>query len=231
MSVVDQGMAAIEPGARGGTVDRLVRLLRDGIINNRYAPGQRLIEADLTRDMGVSRGPLREAFRRLAAEGLLDIVPNRGAVVRRLSFREMKELFQIRIALEALAVRCAAAVIDHGDNRTRFETAIAPIWSDAARLSGAAYHEENRRFHQAILDVCGNLQLAEVSRQLQLPLIMLQLSGAMSIAMYHDSVAEHRDIARAILDGDADRAEAALRRHLERAAKVVDVMPRDIFRA
>lgn len=53
MSVVDQGVS----GARGGTVDRLVTLLRDGIVNHRYAPGQRLIEADLTRDMGVSRAP------------------------------------------------------------------------------------------------------------------------------------------------------------------------------
>lgn len=226
MSVVDQGVS----GARGGTVDRLVTLLRDGIVNHRYAPGQRLIEADLTRDMGVSRGPLREAFRRLAAEGLLDMVPNRGAVVRRLSIREMKELFQVRIALEALAVRCAAEALDRDGSRAAFETAIAPIWSEVPRQSGAAYHEENRAFHQAILDVCGNLQLAAVSRQLQLPLIMLQLSGAMKIEMYHDSVAEHRAIASAILDGDADGAEVALRNHLERAARVVDVMPRNIFR-
>lgn len=231
MSAADQDMVANGSAARGGTVDRLVEHLRDGIINSRYAPGQRLIEADLTREMGVSRGPLREAFRRLAAEGLLEIVPNRGAFVRRLSFREMTELFQIRTALEALAVRSAALAIDEDGNRARFEAAIAPIWNEAPRLSGAAYHEENRLFHQAIFDICGNIQLTELARQLQLPLIMLQLSGVMTGDMYADSVLEHREIAQAILNGDPDASERALRRHLDRAARIVEGMPRTIFRS
>ena len=121
---------------RGGTVDRLVEGLRDGILMHRYAPGQVLIEADLTRDFGVSRGPLREAFRHLSAEGLLQLVPNRGALVRRLSRKEAEELFQIRTALEALAVRLAAKAIDEGDNRQRFEAAIRAIWNEAPPARG-----------------------------------------------------------------------------------------------
>lgn len=224
-----QEIAANE-SARGGTVDRLVLGLRDGILNSRYAPGQRLIEADLTRDFGVSRGPLREAFRRLSAEGLLEIVPNRGALVRKLSYKETIELFQIRTALEALAVRLAAEAIDRGGNRARFTAQIGPIWDEATRSSGAAYHQENWRFHQAILNVCGNGQLAALSRQLQLPLIMLQLSGAMTPDMYEDSVTEHRRIASAILDGDPDAAERAIRDHLSRANEIASTMPRSVFR-
>lgn len=216
---------------RGGTVDRLVEHLRNGILMNRYVPGQCLIEADLTRDFGVSRGPLREAFRHLSAEGLIQIVPHRGALVRRLSRKEALELFQIRTALEALAVRLAASAIDRDDNRQRFEAAIEPIWSTAPRRSGPAYHEENRQFHLAILDICGNQKLVELSRQHQLPLIMLQLSGAMTPAMYEDSVAEHRTIAKAILAGDGDAAEVAIRRHLERASQITDAMPDSIFRS
>src|SRR4051795_5578940 len=82
---------------RGGTVDYVLDHLRTGVMQGRYAPGQRLIEADLTRDLRVSRGPLREAFRRLSAEGILEMVPHRGALVRRLTMREMKEFFQIRV--------------------------------------------------------------------------------------------------------------------------------------
>lgn len=215
---------------RGGTVDRLVERLRNGILMSRYVPGQCLIEADLTRDFGVSRGPLREAFRHLSAEGLLQIVPNRGALVRRLSRQEATELFQIRTALEALAVRLAAQAINEGDNRKRFETAIEQIWNEAPRRSGLPYHEENRLFHLAILDICSNSKLAEVSRQQQLPLIMLQLSGAMTPAMYEDSVREHRAVACAILAGDADAAEAAVRQHLERASRITDAMPDSAFR-
>lgn len=224
-------IVANEVGGRGGTVDRLVRGLRDGILNSRYAPGQRLIEADLTRDFGVSRGPLREAFRRLSAEGLLEIVPNRGALVRRLSYNETIELFQIRTSLEALAVRLAAQTIDLGDNRARFEEAITPIWSEAPRLSGAAYHEENWRFHRAILGICGNAQLVELSSQLQLPLIMLQLTGAMTPQMYEDSVVEHRQIASAILAGSPEHAEQALCEHLQRASQIAANMPASIFRS
>lgn len=217
--------------ARGSTVDRLVEGLRLGILNSRYAPGQRLIEADLTRDFGVSRGPLREAFRRLSAEGLLQMVQNRGAVVRRLSYRETVELFQIRTSLEGLAVRLAAAAIDQGDNRERFSEATRQIWSEAPRISGAAYHEENRMFHNAIFDICGNAQLVELCKQLQLPLIMLQLSGAMTPRMYEDSVGEHRAIARAVLNGDGDAAEAAIRTHLSRASEIANHMPTSIFRS
>src|SRR5262245_43090553 len=93
---------------RGGTVEYILEHLRSGVLQGLYAPGQRLIEADLTQELRVSRGPLREAFRRLSAEGLLEIVPHRGAMVRRLTLREMRELFQIRLGLEMLAARLAS---------------------------------------------------------------------------------------------------------------------------
>ena len=215
--------------ARGGTVDRVVAALRAGILSGRYSPGQRLIEADLTRDFNVSRGPLREAFRRLSAEGLLQIVPNRGALVRQLSYREIVEIFQIRGAFEPLAARLAALAIDPGDNRRRFKAAIREIWSVAPRRD-PGYHRENHRFHLSIFAVCGNAQLADFGRQLQLPLVLLQLSGANTPGMYEDSVIDHREIATAILNGDGSAAEAAMHRHVERACHIVETMPESIFR-
>jgi DNA-binding FadR family transcriptional regulator len=70
---------------RPSAVEQVVNSLFSGLMSNRFAPGQRLIEVDLTAEYGVSRGTLREAFRRLAADGLIEIVPHRGAIVRRLS--------------------------------------------------------------------------------------------------------------------------------------------------
>lgn len=215
--------------ARGGTVDRVVTALRAAILSGRYVPGQRLIEADLTRAFNVSRGPLREAFRRLSAEGLLHIVPNRGALVRKLSYREIVEIFQIRCALEPLAARLAALSIDRGDNRKRFEDAIRKIWNEAPRRD-PGYHRENQQFHFSIFAGCGNAQLADLSRQLQLPLLLLQLSGAKTPGMYRISVLEHREIATAILNGHGSAAEAAMHRHLERACHIVETMPESIYR-
>lgn len=225
------GQSAAAPAVRGTTVERIVRHLREGILNSRYAPGQRLIEADLTRDLGVSRGPLREAFRRLSAEGLIETVPNRGALVRRLTRRETLDLFQIRIELEALGARLAAATIAERDIRSAFETAIAPIWSDAPRLSQMAYLEENKRFHDAVVGASGNCQLVQIHRQLQLPLIMFHVSGALDAGVLSHSVTEHREIAAAILAGDADAAAAAMRRHLTRAMAVVRDTRNGDFRA
>jgi DNA-binding GntR family transcriptional regulator len=234
MSVADvtpESRPKSRQNGRGTTVERVVRHLREGILNSRYAPGQRLIEADLTRDLGVSRGPLREAFRRLSAEGLLETVPNRGALVRRLTLKETVELFQIRTELEALAIRLAAQNMEEPEIKAAFEAAIAPIWAETARLSPMAYLEENKLFHDAIVGASGNCQLAILHRQLQLPLIMFQVSGGLTADMLCRSVSEHRDIANAILAGDAKGAEAALRGHLERATELTRHMPASTFRA
>lgn len=214
---------------RGGTVEYILDRLRSGVVAGRYAPGQRLIEGDLTRDLGVSRGPLREAFRRLSAEGLLEIVPNRGALVRRLTLVEMKELFQIRVELEGLAARLAAVTMADPDVRARFESGIRPIWSDAPPLTGPAYLDENQSFHDAVVAASGNRQLLRLARELRLPVLMYQLAQTLSPETLQQSRAEHRVIARAVLAGDSSGAEAAIRAHLTRAIAVAEAMPDRVF--
>jgi DNA-binding GntR family transcriptional regulator len=204
---------------RGSTVERVLDYLRDGILNSQFAPGQRLIESDLSRELGVSRGSLREAFRRLSAEGLIQLVPNRGAVVRRLSLRETMELFQIRRELEGLAARLAAINIGDPEVQEAFSAAIVPIWNEEPRLSSVAYLDENKHFHDAVMAASGNTQLIVVSQQLQLPLIMSQLSNVLTAEILRESVCEHRLIANAVLAGKSAAAEAAMRKHLDRAVE------------
>jgi DNA-binding GntR family transcriptional regulator len=224
---MDDIVAAGDVGTvRAGAVERVLDALRDGILDRRFAPGQRLVEADLTRDLGVSRGPLREAFRRLSAEGLIDIVPHRGAVVRRLTPRETADLFEVRVELESLAARRAAAAMSDAVARRRFEAAIAPVFSNAPRASGD-YMDENATFHGAVLEASGNDQLAAIAGQLQLPLIMLQIRRALPAEVMRRSVEEHRRIAAAILAGDGAAAAAAMRAHLERAAAIAADMHPD----
>ncbi|MCW2239227.1 GntR family transcriptional regulator [Azospirillum canadense] len=215
--------------AHGGTVDYVVDHLRSGMLQGRYAPGQRLIEADLTRDLRVSRGPLREAFRRLSAEGLIEIVPHRGALVRRLTLREMTELFQIRQSLEMLAARLAAEAMTDPAVRARFETDIEPIWNDAPRVASLDYIDENHRFHDAIVAASGNEQLMKLTRQLRLPVLMSQLISSLKSENIAASLAEHRAIARAILAGDGKAAEERVTAHLQRALGVAEAMPNRVF--
>lgn len=204
--------------------------LSSAILNGRFAPGQRLIEAKLTGDLGVSRGPVREAFRRLSAAGLIEIVPNRGAVVRRLSMVEALELFEIRTELEALAARQAAARMKDPAVRAQFEAAISPIWSTEPRHSTADYLQENQRFHAAIIAAAGNSQLAKLHEQLHLSLILAQISSSLTSHVIGASLHEHRLIAAAIRARDAEEADAAIRDHLHRAQEYMRKMPPELFR-
>lgn len=204
-------------GRRLSAVEQVVNALFHGLINNRFSPGQRLIESDLTAEFGVSRGTLRDAFRRLAADGLVELVPNRGAIVRRLSANDMTELFQIRTELEGLAARLAASRMRDPEIRQSFEAAIEPIWSDEPRLHITRYIDENTRFHEAILEASGNRHLAIVSRQFQLPVIMGQVGGLLTPDTIGNSISEHRALSEAIIGQNPEAAERIMKQHLSRA--------------
>jgi DNA-binding GntR family transcriptional regulator len=206
------------PPAHGATVTHIVERLRADILTRLLLPGARLVENDLTLRFAVSRGPVREALRRLAAEGLIEHVPHRGALVRRLSPREIAELFEIRVELESLAARLAAQSFDKR-MRARFDAEIRPIFNDAPRNS-CEYLKENAAFHGAIMDLAGNWQLREVAMRLQLPLIMAQVGDVLTAEVLKDSVREHRAIAAAIQRRDPAAAAKAMRAHLERAARL-----------
>ncbi|WP_127904429.1 GntR family transcriptional regulator, partial [Solirhodobacter olei] len=206
------------------------RRLTAAIQAGHYAPGQRLIEAELTASLGISRSALREAFRALAAEGTIELVPNRGALVRRLSLREALELFQIRMELEALAARLAATNIARPKVRSAFSEATASIRDETPRQSTSAYICENAAFHAAIFEAADNRELARLNRRLQLSLIMSQISPLLTQETIRASLTEHRAIAAAVLAGDADSAASAARAHLSRARDFVRSMPPNVFR-
>ncbi|HXT06841.1 MAG TPA: GntR family transcriptional regulator [Roseiarcus sp.] len=208
--------ASAEP-AHGETVAHIVARLRDDILGRRVGPGERLVESELTSRFAVSRGSIREALRRLAAEGFIEHMPNRGAIVRRLTLQEIGELFQIRTELEALAARLAAGAATEPPARARFEAAIAPIFDERAR-EPCAYLVENAEFHGAVMTLGGNRQLRDLALRLHLPLIMAQAAEALTPQALAASVREHRAIAAAILAADPVAADAAMRAHLGRAA-------------
>jgi DNA-binding GntR family transcriptional regulator len=207
-----------DPPAHGATVPFIIARLRDDILARRVAPGARLIEGELTARFSVSRGPVREALRRLSAEGLIEHWPHRGALVRRLTLREIRELFEIRVEIEALAARLAATSRS-SDRRERFIAAIEPIYVDAPR-DACEYLKENAAFHDAVMTLADNLQLRDLAIRLQLPLIMAQVGDALTPEVLEASVREHRAIAAAILKRDGAAASARMRKHLERAAKL-----------
>lgn len=210
---------------RASTVQSVVDALKGGVKEGRYVSGQRLVESDLTRELGVSRGPLREALGRLAAEGLIDIEPYRGAVVRQMSRKDVEDLFEVREVLEGQAARLAAARINEGGNRELMAAALEQSDAAGTQDDPYVYMEANTRFHDTIVEISGNRQLADIASRLQLHSFRIQFRAVIS-GSKGQSLADHREVAKAILSGDADAAEAVMRRHLhgsrERALSLPD---------
>lgn len=213
---------------RGNTVDHLFHQLKNAIQNGQLAPGQRLIEADLTKDYGVSRGPLREALRRLSAEGIIDFVPNKGAIVKRFSPKEIVDIFRIRQALEGLATRLATENLDADKHRKHWK--MLEQFVKALAEEDFEFSEENRTFHNIILELCDNTQLQTLILQMQLPFLRYQIRGSLDRAYVHSSRKEHADIARAMLGHDAKLAEKRMQQHLGKALDRLMSLRPDLFR-
>jgi DNA-binding GntR family transcriptional regulator len=215
---------------RGETVDFVVEEIRDGILNGRYAPGQRLIGRDLTNYVGFSRGPVREALHRLSAEGLVEIVPNRGAVVRHLTRKQVEDLFVVRKNLEGLAARLAAEHIHEGSNRTLFSDVWGQVRPRSMELPWSEFIRLNRLYHHTIVSIGSNETLAGLIATLQLPVVMLQIGRAMQPQHTQVSHEDHVRVAETILSGDPDGAEQAMRQHLQRSNDWIVTLPESAFR-
>jgi DNA-binding GntR family transcriptional regulator len=216
-----------EAGANGqSVVDYTVDTITKSILEGHFAPGQRLIEAELTQRLRVSRGPLREALRRLAADGLIDLEPFRGATVTRVSRAELDDMFEVRAALECLAARLAAERIGREDNRARakkLRDSIVPLRSGEM----PSYLEENDAFHKELVELSGNsfLKRHVYVSQFQLPTLRAALFRILTPALVAQSVAQHRDIVDAILAGDPRRAQRAMEAHVRRTAEIARQLP------
>jgi DNA-binding GntR family transcriptional regulator len=210
---------------------RAASALRTGIIEGRLPPGHRLVELDISRELQMSRAPIREALRLLEDEGLVEREKNKGARVRTVSRQFLLELFAIREMLEGLAARLAAQAIDQPGNRAWLMDA-ARVWERAEPYEDAAvFIEENFRFHEGITRLAGNASLAAMMPKVHtpMPLSLLQYIFRLDAPRRARSIADHKAIIEAILEGNAVDAEMLMRRHVRRTWRLVDELPDSAF--
>jgi DNA-binding GntR family transcriptional regulator len=195
--------------------------LREDILAGRLDPGTELSEVALAREFGTSRGPLREALGRLAAEGLVTITPRRGAVVTQLSRQEFLDAYQVREALETLAIRLAVPLMS--DIEVAHLRELCELMGRAARDDEVhVFFDTNHSFHEALVRGSRNDKLHEVHRMLvgqMVPYLprSLELRGSLQ-----QSVAEHEAILAAIEARDPERAAELLAEHIEVPQRVLE---------
>lgn len=225
--------AEARPGGRLENLtlwERVHAHLREEIVTNRLPAGTVLQETALAAELGVSRGPLREAIGRLAAEGLVVVRPRRGAVVRALSKEEFLEAYQVREALEVMAARLAAARLGPHE-LSRLEELTAAMSEHAGRDEVDAFFEANAAFHTALVDASGNRRLRELYGQLLGQMNRYRRRSLALRGSLRQSVAEHRAILEALDARDADRAAQLVGDHIRVPQRRLEELTEEEFDA
>ncbi len=209
---------AINDDERGtSAVGALVNAIREGLRAGQYAPGQRLIENDFIQTYGFSRSTVREALRRLEADGLVEHRHQKGVIVRQFTRHEALALYDVREALEGMAARLAAAGIDEGGNRQKLVDLDKKMDAVERRDGPEGYMRCNEEFHNLIVELGGNPHLPGLIDQLQMTILRLQVRMSMDRKVAGRAKEDHKRITGAILAGNPDAAEKAMRRHVRRS--------------
>jgi len=190
--------------------EKILETIRDAILKGNMKPGERVSEPDLAERFGISRTPIREAFRQLESEGYLQVIPRKGAVVASLSERDIEEFYAIKIILEGFAARMAAENLTPKDIE-RLESINERLQQIAAEGDVKNFFRVHNEFHEVFIKAAGNEKLYEMITQLVMRFKRLRLASLSQPGRMEISVEEHRNMIQAFKNHDGDRADSLVR--------------------
>lgn len=194
--------------------------VRELIYQRVLRPGDWIDELDLCQQLEISRTPLREALKVLHGEDLVELVPRKGCRVRELEDDELLELFPVMASLEGLCANLATRKLKPEDI-TSLESLHAQLEAHAQAGNVDRYYEANRDFHLAVQNLAGNRWLQRVTSELRNILMLARHRQLTLPGRLQESLEEHRTILRALKEGDAEAAGAAMHHHLESQERVL----------
>ncbi|MFJ4220091.1 GntR family transcriptional regulator [Curtobacterium luteum] len=206
-------------------VDDLAARIRSKIMSGEIPIGAPLRQADLAAQFGISRTPVREALRQLQTGGLIEVVPNRGAVVRVPVPWEVREAYEVRAELESLAARRAVDRLDDGTverlravNQAMYERSVAAAQGDQPEQRTGV---DNDEFHSLIYQASGNTRLTRMLVEINdaFPRNVSALVLRENSRHREENFREHEEVIEAFSAGDHDRAAAIMRDHVLRAGE------------
>lgn len=210
-------------GAPEPTADNVARLpltgqvaaaIRDMIVEDRLQPGERIRERQLAEELKVSRTPLREALKILESEKLIDIWPNRGAIVASPAPEDVRDLLELLGGLEALGGRIATKVATD-EEIAEIRALHYEMLAAFARKDRLSYFKLNQRIHKGIIAMSRNSALIETHSQINARVYRARYRSNKQNALWHQAVDQHENIIEALEARDSDRVEHLLTSHLD----------------
>lgn len=196
--------------------DIVFESLREAILNQVLCPGERLMEIQLAEEMGVSRTPVREAIRKLELEGFIVMVPRRGAYVAGISMKDIREVFEVRGALEALAARLASERIT-AEELEEMERRLVKESEETEANNLQKIIEIDTSFHELLYQAARNDRLIQFVNNLQEQLHRFRSASLARPGRSKTALEEHRKIVEALAERDGRLAEQLAREHIENA--------------
>ena len=224
-------VAGIE-GRRGSLAERVYQILRDAILTMAYPPGMVLKKAEICAQLGVSRSPASEALARLAAEGLVDIIPQSGTRVSRFSMEAIREATFLREALETAAV--ARVALQHSEAQLAAMARTVRLHELLLQdRDFAGIYQADEEFHAQLMQATGFPGLASVVADVSLQLKRARLLLLPEEGRAEETLHEHRAILAAVQAGDAEAARRAMSGHLSQLIARIEPLEKkypEIFR-
>lgn len=199
---------------------QVYQILRGEISNGKYEPGTWLQEMELAERLGVSRSPVREALRKLAADGLLIEVPNKGVFVREFTVRDIDEIFDMRVLLETYGIRHSRKNMTSARLQQLFDK-LKLLEQTYAAGDLEAYTRADEELHILIVSLGDNSLVSSTYDRVRSMNQQFRVLSLASHQRFEESLEEHRKLIHALVVGDVVTAEEAMRVHLELARRTI----------
>lgn len=194
--------------------DQIANRLRDMIIQNELAPGDRIRERDVCKELQVSRTPLREALHKLASEGLVELIPNRGAVITKPSAEEIADMLQVLGVLEAFGGERACELISD-EEMAEIKALQFEMLAAFSRQDRLQYFKINQRIHRSIVKAARSETLLSLHTRLNARLYRIRYQSNLKNETWSSALEEHDSILEALELRDAAKLSVLLRQHLK----------------
>lgn len=200
--------------------DVVFKTLRKGILTGELKPGERLMEIHLANRLGVSRTPIREAIRKLELEGLVTMVPRRGAEVANITEKNLKDVLEVRQALESLAIELACERITE-ENKEELRQKLDQVETAVRTGDTGAIASADVAFHDAIVEFSGNMRLMQLVSNLGEQMYRYRFEYIKDVTKHSQIMSEHRIMFESIMENDKEKAATIVKVHINNQEEAI----------